>query len=69
MSTTLWRDAGEAPDDDYDPRLDDPTDTTPDEDADEEAALQQEMMEEASQRRPDAIDWMRDGDQQHYYDD
>jgi 8-oxo-dGTP pyrophosphatase MutT (NUDIX family) len=53
--------------DHYDPRQDDPTDTTPDED--EEAALQREMMEEAGQRRPDGIDWMRDGDQRHYHDD
>lgn len=67
MNTMLWRDAAEAPDDDYGPRLDDPTDTTPDED--EEAALQHEMMEEAGRRRPDRIDWMRDGDTRHFYDD
>ncbi len=42
-------------------------DTTPDED--EEAALQQEMMAEAAHSRPDSIDFMRDGDMRHVYDD
>jgi len=42
-------------------------DTTPDED--EEAALQREMIAEAGQARPDSIDWMRDGDTRHFYDE
>jgi len=32
-------------------------------------ALAQEMMQEAGERRPDSIDFMRDGDTTHYYDD
>ena len=50
-----------------DPYQNDPTDTTPDEE--EETALQQEMMVEAGHARPDSIDWMRDGDERHFYDD
>jgi len=42
-------------------------DTTPHED--EKAAIQQEMMAEAGHARPDSIDWMRDGDERHVYDD
>jgi len=30
---------------------------------------QQEGMKEAGQRRPDAIDGMREGDTRHFYDD
>jgi len=42
-------------------------DTTPNED--EKAAIQQEMMAEAGHARPDSIDWMRDSDTRHFYDD
>lgn len=34
-----------------------------------EATIQREMMVEAGQQRPDSIDWMRDGDTRHFYDD
>ncbi len=44
MNTSLWYDAAELGDDDYDPRLDDPNDTTPD--YDEEAQRQDEMLED-----------------------
>jgi len=36
---------------------------------DDEEDIQREMMEEAGRRRPDSIDWMRDGDTRHVYDD
>ncbi len=44
-----------------------PDDRTPDED--EEVALQREMMVEAGHARLDSIDWARDGDTRHFYDD
>ncbi len=53
----------------YDPYQDDPDDTTPDEVGDEEDAVQQEKMAEAGHTRPDTIDWMRDGDTRHFYDE
>jgi len=41
----------------------------PHDEEDDEEGIQREMMEEAGRRRPDSIDWMRDGDTRHFYDE
>jgi hypothetical protein len=38
-------------------------------DEDDEEDIQREMMAEAGQQRPDSIDFMRDGDTRHFYND